>query len=234
VIFYDLSGFLVRVGDKKILIDTLFDRFTGHNPPQEAFDLMMAGEPPFDQIDLVLTTHNHVDHFSAEVMGTYLMSNPQTPLISSYQVVEELTADGLTLENPIYSINIQEGETESVSLDGIEIECLYISHGDDSVLNLGFIVTVGEISFFHSGDMHGQYVSIDQLVAYGLPERQLDFALVVYMLLEYQQYHEHLTEGIAASYIIPTHYTYDYPIDAYEAFPDAVLFTDSLQSWQMP
>jgi L-ascorbate metabolism protein UlaG (beta-lactamase superfamily) len=119
-------------------------------------------------------------------------------------------------------------------MDGIEIECLYISHGDDSVLNLGFIVTVGKVSFFHSGDMHGQYVPIEQLVAYGFPDKQLDFALVVYLLLSYPQYHAHLTDGIQATYIIPTHYTYDDPPEPIEAFPDAVLFSDTMQTWQMP
>ena len=234
VTYYDLSGFLVQIGDKRILIDTLFDRFPGHNPPQEAFDQMLAGEPPFSQIDLVLTTHNHVDHFSARVMSEFLLNNPETVLVSTYQVNEDLAALDVELENPIYSIDIQEGEMETISLDGIEVDCLYISHGDNSVLNLGFIVTVEGVSFFHSGDMHGYYVPIEQLVDYGLPDRNLDFALVVYMLLDYQQYHAHLTEGIQANYIIPTHYTYDDPFEPVEAFPDAVLFSDTLQTWQMP
>ncbi|MEN8241041.1 MAG: MBL fold metallo-hydrolase [Chloroflexota bacterium] len=234
VLYYDISGFLVRVGDKKILIDTLFDSYPGHSPPQEAFEMMLKGEPPFDQVDVVLTTHAHPDHFSAAVMSEFLLNNPETVLVSTFQVVEELVEESPDLLNSIYSVDIQRGESEVISLDGIEIECLYISHGDPNLLNLGFIVRVDQVTFFHSGDIVLEDVSVDELVAYGLPELDLDFALVVFHVLKYEQYHQHLTEGIQAKYVIPTHYQYDNPLNPYEAFPDAVLFSDTMQTWQMP
>jgi L-ascorbate metabolism protein UlaG (beta-lactamase superfamily) len=234
VIYYDMSGFLVQVGGKKIMIDTLFASFSGHNPPPAAFELMINGDPPFDQIDLVLTTHTDVDHFSAEVMSMFLQNNPDTVLVSTYQVVEDLTQENPNLTNPLYAVDLQAGETEVISLDGIEVECLYLSHGVPDLLNLGFIVSVDQISFFHSGDIAPVEGALDTLLAYGLPDRDLDIALVVYHLLAYEENHYLLSEGIQAAYIIPTHYSYHVPLDPIAAFPDAILFSTPMERWQMP
>jgi L-ascorbate metabolism protein UlaG (beta-lactamase superfamily) len=234
VTFYDLSGFLIQIGDKKILVDALFGWFPRYAPPQEAFDRMSAGEPPFDEIDLVLVTHNHPDHFSADVASGFLQENPETALVSTSQVVRSIEASGIELVNPIYSINIAAGERETITLEGIEIECLYISHGIPDFLNLGFVVTVGQVSFFHSGDLSTEAVSVDDLLAYQIPEKQLDLAFIPIQLLTVEEFHPYILEGIQAKFYIPTHYNYQDPRISIEFFPDAVLFSDTLESWQMP
>jgi L-ascorbate metabolism protein UlaG (beta-lactamase superfamily) len=234
VTFYDLSGFLVQIGDKKILIDALFGWFPRYDPPQEAFDRVISGEPPFDDIDLVLVTHNHPDHFSADEVSTFLQDSPETALVSSYQVVREIRANNPELVNPIYSINIAAGEQETITLEGIQIDCLYISHGMPDLLNLGFVVTVGQISWFHSGDISTEDVSVGDLVAYQLPERKLDLAFVPISLLTVEEFHPFILEGIQAKYLVPTHYPYEDPRGSIDSFPEAVYFSDTLESWQMP
>jgi L-ascorbate metabolism protein UlaG (beta-lactamase superfamily) len=234
VTFYDLSGFLVQIGDKKILIDALFGSFPRYEPPREAFDRVTAGEPPFDDIDLVLVTHNHPDHFSADEVGAFLQNHPETALVSSVQVVREVNANHPELVNPIYSVNISAGEQETITLDGIEVVCLNISHGMPDVLNLGFVVTVGQITLFHSGDINPEDVSVDDLIAYQLPEKQLDLAFIPISLLTVEVYHPYILEGIQAKYLVPTHYPYQDPRSSIDYFPDAVLFSDTLESWQMP
>src|SRR5512147_2776523 len=48
------SGFLIWAGEKKVLVDALFDNDHGH---PGAPTLVRDGKAPFDDIDLVLATH---------------------------------------------------------------------------------------------------------------------------------------------------------------------------------
>lgn len=234
VTFYDLSGFLIQIGDKKILVDSLFDMFPRYDPPPEAFDLVRAGEPPFDEIDLILVTHDHPDHFSVGAVTNFLQNNPETILVSPYDAARRIEASASELANPIYSVNITEGERETIALNGIEVECLFISHGIPGFLNLGYIVTVGDVSFFHSGDLSTDAVTVEDLVAYRIPEKELDMAFIPISLLTVELFYPYVLEGIQARYLIPTHYTYLDPRTSIESFPNAVLFSDTMQTWQMP
>ena len=77
VTFVGNSGFLITVGDQEVLIDALFE-----------------GLPPFDDVDLILATHDHPDHFSATLVEQYLQNNPQAIFMSTKQAASQLTGFG--------------------------------------------------------------------------------------------------------------------------------------------
>jgi L-ascorbate metabolism protein UlaG (beta-lactamase superfamily) len=54
-------------GDRKILIDALFDRPNPayRAPSPDTIDRMVNGIAPFDGVTAALVTHNHPDHFDA-------------------------------------------------------------------------------------------------------------------------------------------------------------------------
>ncbi len=56
-------GFLIWAGEKKVLVDALFNKSRGHP------GLVGDGNAPFDDIDLVLVAHGDRDHFSARAVG---------------------------------------------------------------------------------------------------------------------------------------------------------------------
>ncbi len=57
------AGYLINIGDKKILIDALFKGFAGnYELPQEVQLKLTNAQPPFDDVDLILVTHAHGDH----------------------------------------------------------------------------------------------------------------------------------------------------------------------------
>ena len=59
------SGFLVTIGESKILIDGIFTGFAPeYIQPAEIKELIANAQPPFDNIDLILVTHAHGDHFN--------------------------------------------------------------------------------------------------------------------------------------------------------------------------
>ena len=95
VTFINNAGFLITVGDKKILIDALYH--TGNpriDPPEEVIQRAVNADPPFDQIDLVIATHSHPDHFSADLVRSHLRNNPRAVFVSSPEAIRQIQQGG--------------------------------------------------------------------------------------------------------------------------------------------
>jgi glyoxylase-like metal-dependent hydrolase (beta-lactamase superfamily II) len=78
------SGVLVAAGDRKILIDALFDRPNPayRAPSAETIDRMVDGIAPFDGVTAALVTHNHPDHFDPRVALRFLESRRDAVLVA--------------------------------------------------------------------------------------------------------------------------------------------------------
>ncbi len=231
VIYVGNSGFLIMAGDKKVLVDGMY----GENP-QIASQMYTSGNPPFENIDLILASHMDDDHFDPNQIRAYMLENPNTVFISTTQSTEQLGGLG---ERVIAMDPALSGGPETVEVDGITVEALYISHGTppagmDEHYNNGFLVTIGDLTFLHSGDVDG----IQNMLSYDLDEKNIDLAFIVHFYMRSARDRSAFDNGIAATYYFPIHYEYTTP--AFNAritrgaFPDAVIFNSVLQSWIMP
>jgi len=224
------AGFLITAGDRKILIDALYD-----GEPTGILNSVVAARPPFDAIDLILVTHDHPDHFSPDRVASAMSHSPEAIFVSSQRAVERLLVVDDSLQDRAIPIQLQAGESEQLDVNGIGLEALYISHGVPNLLNLGFVITVGDVRFFHTGDSTADDITVSYLQSYGLPEMQLDVAFVPYFYLTRERYHAYALEGIQARYVIPMHYeTRNPPLGVEADFPNAVVFHDTLERWMLP
>lgn len=66
------AGVLLRVRNTSILIDALFADTSGCGLSPETRERLMSYLPPFDEVDYVLFTHLHEDHFSEDMTRTFL------------------------------------------------------------------------------------------------------------------------------------------------------------------
>ena len=82
VTYIDNSSFLISSGPNKILFDPHYLM------PSELKELIMAGSDPFTELDLLLITHEHSDHFDAELAQLLLQDNPELILVSTQSVVD--------------------------------------------------------------------------------------------------------------------------------------------------
>jgi L-ascorbate metabolism protein UlaG (beta-lactamase superfamily) len=226
------AGFMITVGDKKILIDALFE---GNPIPREVADLLEAAQPPFDDVDLILATHIHYDHFHQNSVISHMENNPGAVFISSPDVVE-LVAQYTNLRDRTIPIQIQHrvGEKFQLVVDEIGVEAFFLDHGGGT-LNLGYIITVDGRRLFHTGDMDPDSVSVSQLKRLGLPVKQIDIAFVAHFMLIMEDQHAHVVDGIQAKYVVPMHFQFTYPVPDYDLmesyFPDAIVFHESMESW---
>lgn len=241
VTFIDNAGFLIVVRDKKILIDALFDLYNRNTASlQEVLQRAVNAEPPFDEIDLVIATHSHPDHFSADLVRDHLRNNETAVFVSSPDAVRQINRLGDDFAEQLIAVNLRPGESSHLSINGIELDCLYITHGYETILNIGMVITVDEYTFFHSGDMAvdssvGDAVSLADLHGYGLPQKEIDLVLIPSFILLNDEYTALIEDGIQARYVSPMHYSYRYPpTEIEELYSNAIVFKDILDNWVVP
>ena len=241
ITFFNNAGFMIVVGDTKIFVDLLYDNYPLHTAPDRAvLQRAVTAQPPFDQADLILATHYHGDHFSADLVRDYLRSSPETVFVSSPQAVRQINNRGAEFKDRLIAVSLDPGESSQLSVKDIELSCFYISHGDGAVLNIGFAITVDQVTFFHSGDMYADShadaaVSLADLQAYRLPQMGIDVAFLPSYVFLYEENRPLITEGIQAHYLVPMHFPLQNPpSEIEELYSNAVVFKDTMESWVLP
>ena len=231
------AGFLINIGDKKILIDALFKGFKGsYNLPQKVQDKLTLAQAPFDDVDLILVTHAHGDHVNPDMVRQHLKNNPKAIFASTQQMVKAL--NGFT--DRCIAFNPTKDKSDSKVINGISIETFYLPHGSNSkIINIGFLVCVNGITFFQTGDADFEQFTFDQFRSLRLPERKIDLLFIQHYYLRGDSLNtKFVNEAIAGKYIIPIHYHFTTPsFDSsiiLQNYPDAIIFKEELQSWPMP
>ncbi len=229
------DGFIITRAGKKILVDALYQRNI-RLCLSDLPELMASSQPPFDNVDLVLVTHNHPDHFQAQVVGQYLMDNPKAILVAEKSAADTLLGFSPTydvLRDRIHSIELTGGKNTSISINGIDLG-IFDAPGD--VPNLGFLIKVGGKTLFHGGDHDLSPGTKAILNSYGFPEMNIDVAFVNYFLMIDPVYREEMMKIMVAEKYILMHY-------AEESNPEYILntlrilaagdivFEQSLQTW---
>ena len=230
------EGFLIEGDGQKIAVDALFAGFRGDDIPRERQQLMRDAAPPFDNIDLLLVTHSHGDHFEASIVTDHLVNNPNAVLVSTQDVVRRVQEQypGDDLDERIFGYFVDRGQSEEGTFNGIDVKIIYLSHGPGGVRNNGYIVQVAGYKLLHMGDFGEE--SMQPLLSYHLANEGLDFAFVPYFYLMEEDLRPIVTEGIQARYNIPMHF-YSTTVRREDifaaiepAFSNAILFYTELQT----
>ena len=91
VTYVSNKGVLIKTGDKKIYIETLFDSSKGKiELPQKAQDKLSPTQDSFENTDLIFVSHSFTDVLSPELIKNYLEKNPNAFFASTGPFVEAL------------------------------------------------------------------------------------------------------------------------------------------------
>ena len=174
------EGVLLEVGDKKVLIDALFgDGIRGYPvvPEQMRGDLE-AARGRFQEVDLLLVSHEHRDHFDPGSVARHLANNSRALMFGPPDAVARLP-DGARAQG-VYPL---EGNQATLSHRDISVRVMRLHHGRarSEIQNLGLIVDLNGVRFLHVGDTEltlceGRSLELDDLeidVAL-LPSWQID------------------------------------------------------------
>jgi L-ascorbate metabolism protein UlaG (beta-lactamase superfamily) len=188
------EGFLIETENHKVLIDALFGNIKGNwcdQPNDSVSNQMMEGISPFDNIDVVLVTHKHSDHFNDSRVIHFLMNNPTAVLICPDQVNALLkqSEDYSKVSNSIRSFKSDTLFDTTLTVNKINIRVFRFTHGKymetDSVTgkttnlnagveNFGYLIETDGFTLLHSGDCFTG--NKNQFIAYDLLTKKIDVA----------------------------------------------------------
>ncbi len=178
-------GFLIELNDQKIIVDGLFK--LGHNryPTPDTIEqrLLVSNQYPFNDIDLILVSHTHVDHFDKEMVMACMLNNPCARLICPRQVIDSLSKNA-TIYNEIKTRIIgctpDPYTSQLIHIDNIDIYACRFAHvGGErfkDVQNIAYLISGNGKSVFHTADIDpGQ---IDKYSGIKISELNVDISLI--------------------------------------------------------
>ncbi|REK07872.1 MAG: MBL fold metallo-hydrolase [Acidobacteria bacterium] len=174
ILYLGNEGVLVRDGEHAVLIDALFgDGLDGYAAvPEEVRRQVESATGEFDDVDLVLATHFHDDHFDPAAVARQLRANPEALFVSTPDAVGRLPA-GVAAR----AVLPEEGEPVVLEHRGIRLTVIRMHHGRNrpGIQNLGFVVELPTAKILHVGDTE---LSEEEWLALELPRRGIDWALL--------------------------------------------------------
>lgn len=161
IILLGNEGILIKQNDTKILVDALHDKNNaGFSPvPSSILEDLLLDHKPFDNIDYVLFTHCHSDHFSSSILKKYLIDRSLDGLFlpqNQSKHYNDLSAATSRLNIPIHYLNIPLYEKQSFALKkGIKLTCFNSVHAGDQfahIENYCYLIAFDNNSILIIGD----------------------------------------------------------------------------------
>lgn len=188
VVFLANEGVLLRGGDRSVLIDgCVREPYAGYGAvPDEVWRQLLAAEPPFERLDLVLVSHAHRDHFQAEAARELLLARSEAIWVV-HREVAALLADGWSrwpeVAGRVVEVAPVEGKPAEWSRAGVRVEIARLPHNPARTQpeNLAHVVRLGGRTLIHVGDA---YARPEQIAAAGLANRDFDVGLLPYWYWE--------------------------------------------------
>lgn len=200
------SGMLVSTGGRRFLIDApiregIVPYATSSADERERLEGSLA---PYDNIDAILVTHWHEDHFSADAVARHLARSPRTLFISSPEVVDRLRQAAPALPtSQLRAIAPPPGSVEQVDVGGVPVRVLRIRHNPTRRLpeqHVGFLIGTGP-TVLHVGD--ADPAADNFALLRGLPN--VDLALLPFWYVFDEKNRRFVADSIRPARVIAMH-----------------------------
>lgn len=203
-------GVLISSGGKNVLIDAIHREYKPSYlfPPPDLLKALESAAPPYNAVDLVLVTHNHLDHFHPESIALHLQNNPKATLVSPEQIVAEIakTPAGFdAVKSRIKEVTPAWDQKTEIDVGGIKVTVLGLRHVNlrhRQVQNLGYIVQIAGRKILHVGDAE---LSAENFSSFLLDRENIDVAILPVWFLDTIGGCEQVKKLIGAKQLIATH-----------------------------
>jgi L-ascorbate metabolism protein UlaG (beta-lactamase superfamily) len=146
------EGFMIAMGGTKVLIDALSRSEYYADASDSMVVRLMDDTPPFDNVDYLLVTHSHPDHFNAEMVSLFLRKHPDVQFVADSGTCRKLVGDGIAARQ-CSGINLERGGQQTLRGDRAEVMAISLEHGGyRDVSNNGYIVRSNGYTIVHVGD----------------------------------------------------------------------------------
>lgn len=231
-------GVLIGSNTNAVLIDGFHKKYKPaySYPVESSVEEIIDGKyQKFGKVDMALITHHHKDHFDPEYYREFLLKNPESMVIGSQQVNDQISdrfdGEPLKIENALEQVPYNT-EGSFITHHGVRVRSFKCPHVNPvrhaSVQNIGYVIYINNYTMLHLGDTNWD-VAESFLKKEKLLNKSLDIAILPYWMLLDKSSIGKVHELIAAKQIIATHIPPDFNHLEYEALkkrhPNATLFT---------
>lgn len=216
------EGILISAVAGKVLFDPFFHNVYGSYQlvPEDIRQAIFAGAAPYDNIDVIVISHAHGDHFSAEDSLAYLQKNKATKLVAPKQAVDlvKVLEGSDEVSSQLIGVELAVGDDpQALTLGAIEIESVRIPHAGwpsrKDVSNLVHRVSFrGELSVIHMGDADPNDIHFKPYKDYW-EKRPSNLAFPPYWFFTSKQGVMILNDRIKAEKSVGVHVPIDVPSD---------------------
>lgn len=188
--FIGNSGYLITSSQKKIMINAPFN--TGGSwgvivPSSETLNKICTAQAPFNNLDLILITHAHEDHYNSDMLEATMLSNPNAWLVvppELYTILENDWENFESLKNRIVHPDIAWKTSEELSVNGVELKIYCEKHhlpDASGVKNYAYLMNLDGYKILHNGassslDYSGEYNNFD------MQNENIDLAILHYFM----------------------------------------------------
>lgn len=154
------AGVLITAGQTKIFIDALHSEKTPvfSTLTEPLLSQIVSGQGSFKDVDYLLFTHIHLEHFGVQATSDYLRNNKVKALVVPQDVAEIIKKKMPgEQENAAETIVMHSSYGEIVQLirDNLRIKYFRTIHQGDQFINVqnyGFLLKIAGYSILHLGD----------------------------------------------------------------------------------
>lgn len=228
------EGIFIQSENKHILIDAIFDDYydTYAAPTDEKIRQLNTKEPPYENVDLLLVTHAHLDHFNPKMVSEFLKSHAETELICPKQAIDSIVKSTNDMSSFAPRLNGIDSKTEwkALFLKDVSVHTAFVRHGGKrnyDVANQIYLINIDGKKILHIGDAEMEPAHFSQL---HLSKPQIDVALIPYWFLAYPPGIEIIKNQIKPIQLVAIHYPKVGDPKSLqkikEHFPDAIVFKE--------
>ncbi len=162
------EGVLLTAGDASVVIDGLFGDGLPEYPvvPPARRDSLEGAVGRFGDIDLVLVTHLHADHFDPAAIARHLEANSTAVLVAPGDAIdalgEEIDVSG-RFGDRVQPLAVAPGERARLDVGGIVVEALGLAHA--GIGHVGYLVALPGLIVLHLGDAEPAAADLAPLLA---------------------------------------------------------------------
>jgi L-ascorbate metabolism protein UlaG (beta-lactamase superfamily) len=175
-------GVLLEVGNRRVIVDGLHRAELDGTPPipPDLLGPLESATGRMRPIEIAMTTHRHLDHFSASSVAARLRADPIIHYLAPTEVIDTLRARGLapSFLNRVHALGPPTAGRTELELTGIRVTALDLPHNrtrTPRAQNVGYLIRLDGITILHVGDADP---SAERYAPHNLPAERIDVAIV--------------------------------------------------------
>jgi len=194
------EGVMIKVGDQQVINDGIFKstypKFA--STPQHVFEKLQNSSAPYDDVELILASHKHSDHFSVAEIASVLDNTKQTRLYINEEMAEEMKGSVKWEKIKNKMIEFPYGKETTYNLKDISVPTFPILHARKTaseMKNPSHLIEINGYRVMHVGDAtYGQ----QDLVDLNLGDLDLDILILPYWFVRDTDGQTYISENLPA------------------------------------